>query len=246
MSGIYTLVSSDNQTFTVPSVVMSLSITIKDMMEALEGSADPIPFSNIKGDVLQKIVRWVEHFMTVPANHSLPVLNDQERKKKQKENAEKKLDEFDVTFCKSCNPEVFTRLILAADFLNIPELEQVLYKFICVPLQGKSQIELVTLLSENSELLRSKAKMKYSLELQQKENEVEDLTKSMNGAAYPELTEAEKEEVREKLAFVEGQLYTDEYRRRIAKECARKDDDEDEEESDSDTDDEDEMVEATE
>ena len=113
-------------------------------------------------------------------------------------------------------------------------------------MQGKSQIELVTLLSENSELLRSKAKMKYSLELQQKENEVENLTKSMNGAAYPELTEAEKEEVREKLAFVEGQLYTDEYIWRIAKECARKDDDEDEEESDSDTDDEDEMVEATE
>lgn len=57
-----TLVSNDGTSFVIDSaLISSFSGLIRDLLEDLDDTSDPIPIFEIKGDILKRFLDWCEH-----------------------------------------------------------------------------------------------------------------------------------------------------------------------------------------
>jgi len=61
MSETVTLLSSDDVKFTVSTKAVKLSVTIKELLEDLEGSVSTEIPVKVKAETLKKVVEWMEH-----------------------------------------------------------------------------------------------------------------------------------------------------------------------------------------
>jgi len=61
MSETVTLLSSDDVRITVSTKAVKLSVTIKELLEDLEGSVSAEVPVKAKSETLKKVVEWMEH-----------------------------------------------------------------------------------------------------------------------------------------------------------------------------------------
>jgi len=61
-----TLVSSDNQSFTVPTAVAEISSLIKDMNDGEVNQEETFPMIGVDGATLAKILEFCEHYLSDP------------------------------------------------------------------------------------------------------------------------------------------------------------------------------------
>jgi S-phase kinase-associated protein 1 len=130
------LQASDVQTTTsVPLETISMSVTIKSMIDDLEGcdlSVTPIPLHNVTSKCLVKIIEFCEHHV----NDKKDVTDTSNDNKSRNE-----LCEWDAKFCEMPQAELF-ELILAANYLDIKSLLDATCKAVANMIKGKSPEEI--------------------------------------------------------------------------------------------------------
>ena len=120
-----TLVSSDGNKFMVERKVLKLSTTISDLLADCEEitTLDVIPITNIKGNVLQKVLDYCEHHV-----------NDEQLNT---ENLYKDIDPWDAEFY-NVELKFLFDIIMASNYLSIKSLLDVGCKIIANMIKGKT------------------------------------------------------------------------------------------------------------
>lgn len=121
MSGTVTLISADQQRFDVPMAVATQSLTIKSMVEEIGGD-DPVPVPNVNGAVLARVIEFCT-FHTIPRAE-----NDDARK------------QFDTEYTAGLKADhgMLFDLILAANYLNIKQLLDLVCSTVAGMIRGKT------------------------------------------------------------------------------------------------------------
>ncbi|KAF8383915.1 hypothetical protein PRIPAC_73057 [Pristionchus pacificus] len=133
---LITLVSSDEQNFPVERELLKQSGTIETLIvnmnlddEDTDAAAMPIPLPNVKGDVLEKVIQWMEHHKGDPVKEG-----DNEDN-----NAEIVVPQWDDDFFK---PAMYgskhLELTVAASYLDIKNLLTLSCKAISNTFKGKT------------------------------------------------------------------------------------------------------------
>lgn len=78
MSDVVTLVSNDDQTFTVDLSVANLSVTLKNLIEDA-GVDVPIPLPNVKGATLRKVIEFCKLQQENPTSEKTGFLDGMDR-----------------------------------------------------------------------------------------------------------------------------------------------------------------------
>ncbi|KAH6764580.1 SKP1-like 11 [Perilla frutescens var. hirtella] len=122
------LLSSDGETFEVEESIAQQSVTIKNIIE--DGyAADRIPLPNVDGKTLAKVIEFCKHHATnTGVNETLT------------------LAQYDKQFAQSVkdDQDMMFGLILAANFLNIKELQDALCQQVADMMGGKTPEEIRT------------------------------------------------------------------------------------------------------
>jgi S-phase kinase-associated protein 1 len=127
------LSSSDEQEFDVPRAVAEMSVTIKNMLEDMEGMGnDTIPLPNVTGKILSKVIEYCRYHL----EHPTPV---SEEKKEEKRTDD--IIPWDQEFCKVDQATLF-ELILAANYLDIKPLLDLTCKTVANMIKGKTPEEI--------------------------------------------------------------------------------------------------------
>jgi S-phase kinase-associated protein 1 len=130
-----TLQSNDDKKFTIKREVILASITVKNMLEDMEGfgSEDtPIPLPNVTGEILKLVIEYLEHFTAAP-------VPDSDDKKDEKRTDD--ISEWDQKFLKVDQKTLF-ELILAANYLDIKPLLDLTCKTVANMIKGKTPEEI--------------------------------------------------------------------------------------------------------
>ena len=110
-----TLISSDNQPFTLSAKAASRSRLIKDMTTDYEEQPD-FPMENINSSTLSKIVEYLKHYQnTEPKEIPKPLKNSQ---------IETILDPWDLNYINSISKEEAFNIINATNYMDISSLNQ--------------------------------------------------------------------------------------------------------------------------
>lgn len=133
------LKSQDGKFFSVPESVAKQSVTISHLLEDLDdNSEDPIPIPNVDALILQKVIDYMEAHKS-----DAPLTEEQQAEQRGKE-----IVGWDATFVdcktpegKSDMPTIF-KLILAANFLDIKPLLDLMCKAVAFLVKGKSNEEI--------------------------------------------------------------------------------------------------------
>jgi len=134
MSETVTLRSSDDVTISVTAKAVKLSVTIKELLEDLEGSvATEVPVK-VKSETLKKVVEWMEHSKDKFADEQ-PVQNEEDRKLPE-------LDDWDNQFCDALDDDAKVDMILAANLLDIKPLLDIVCISVANLVKGQSPEEL--------------------------------------------------------------------------------------------------------
>ena len=151
--GLVTLVSSDAHEFQVEEEVATMSKTIESLIADV-GTKETIPLPNVSGKILAKVLEFMKFHVT----------SEKERKKIEKERekiekSEEKIQEsitaaiarvetsmrsFDEEFIKVDQSTQFD-LLLAANYLNIKSLLNLLCDVVAAKIRGKSPEEIRTI-----------------------------------------------------------------------------------------------------
>jgi len=128
------LQSSDEQEFEVDRAVAEMSVTIKNMLEDMEGvgSEAPIPLPNVTGKILAKVIEYCKYHLEHPTPQS-------EEKKDEKRTDD--IIPWDSEFCKVDQATLF-ELILAANYLDIKPLLDLTCKTVANMIKGKTPEEI--------------------------------------------------------------------------------------------------------
>jgi len=134
MSTIVKLQSSDDQEFEVDKAVAQMSVTIKNMLEDMEGvgSDAAIPLPNVTGKILAKVIEYCKWHLEHPTPAS-------EEKKDEKRTDD--IIPWDLDFCKVDQATLF-ELILAANYLDIKPLLDLTCKTVANMIKGKTPEEI--------------------------------------------------------------------------------------------------------
>lgn len=133
------LLASDDTEFTVDKRVALMSVTIKNMLEDLEGpdqNENPIPLPNVTGTVLDKVIEYCKYHLEHPETSTTP--NEAERKE------DKRTDNilpWDMTYMKVEQKTIFD-IILAANYLDIKPLLDLACKTVANMIKGKTPEEI--------------------------------------------------------------------------------------------------------
>ncbi|KAI0028162.1 Skp1 family, dimerization domain-containing protein [Vararia minispora EC-137] len=128
------LVTSDNEQFIVDKDVAERSVLIKNMLEDVGESDQPIPLPNVSSSVMRKVLQYCEHHR----GEKLPTTEEY-----QDENRKRTTDisEWDQKFI-SVDQEMLFEIILAANYLDIKPLLDVGCKTVANMIKGKSPEEI--------------------------------------------------------------------------------------------------------
>src|ERR1700731_2739420 len=97
------LISSDNEEFTEERKVLEKSILVKNMLEDVGESDNPIPLPNVNGKILKKVIDWCIHHK-----------DDTMDNVKNNNNKNINIDEWDKKFYE-VDQEMLFEIILAAN-----------------------------------------------------------------------------------------------------------------------------------
>lgn len=112
-----TLITNDNQEFTVEKRIAKECLTLKNIIEEV-GTDESIPLSDVSGKNLIKVVEYAKHFF------------------------EKGTDEnWEKEFC-NVEQSVLFEMILASNYLNYPSLLDLTCKTVANMIKGKTPEEI--------------------------------------------------------------------------------------------------------
>lgn len=125
-----TLISKDGASLLIDrAVISSRSAVIHDMLEDLdEDTTDPIPVSEVEGDILKRVVAWCEH-------------HKDDAPEPQSYLGPKEISAWDKEFINASNEVIFD-IILAANFLDIKGLFDLGVKTVANSLKGRTPAEI--------------------------------------------------------------------------------------------------------
>ncbi|KZV67531.1 E3 ubiquitin ligase SCF complex, Skp subunit [Peniophora sp. CONT] len=128
------LVTSDNRELVVDREVIERSILIKDMLEDIGETDQPIPLPNVTFNVMKKVLEYCEHHR----GKELPVGDDppDENRKRTTE-----VGAWDSEYL-AVEQEMLFEIILAANYLDIKPLLDVGCKTVANMIKGKSPQEI--------------------------------------------------------------------------------------------------------
>ena len=129
------LQSSDNEVFEVDVEIAKQSEVIRPMVENCDYDDfddEPIPLLNVNAAILKKVIEWATHHKDDP-----PPKEDEENREKRTDDIEL----FDREFLKVDQGTLF-ELILAANYLDMKLLLDVLCKTVANMIKGKTPEEI--------------------------------------------------------------------------------------------------------
>ncbi|KAK4053484.1 hypothetical protein OIV83_001651 [Microbotryomycetes sp. JL201] len=127
------LTTSDNEQFKVEPEVATRSVLIKNMIEDVGESDQPIPLPNVSSNVLKKVLEWCEHHKNDPE----PIAEDlDDTRRKTTE-----ISDWDSKFIQ-VDQEMLFEIILAANYLDIKPLLDVGCKTVANMIKGKQPEEI--------------------------------------------------------------------------------------------------------
>ncbi|KAF7294804.1 mRNA-capping enzyme subunit alpha [Mycena indigotica] len=130
------LVTSDNEQFTAEKDVVERSVLIRNMLEDVGESDQPIPLPNVSSSVLKKVLEYCEHHKGEP----LPQADaDQSQDETRKRTTD--ISEWDQKFI-TVDQELLFEIILAANYLDIKQLLDVGCKTVANMIKGKTPEEI--------------------------------------------------------------------------------------------------------
>ncbi|KAJ3527211.1 hypothetical protein NM688_g8157 [Phlebia brevispora] len=129
------LVTSDNEQFVVDKEVAERSVLIKNMLEDVGESDQPIPLPNVSSSVLKKVLEYCEHHRGEPLPTTDTSDNDDARKRTTD------ISEWDQKFI-TVDQEMLFEIILAANYLDIKPLLDVGCKTVANMIKGKTPEEI--------------------------------------------------------------------------------------------------------
>ncbi|CAN0877213.1 SKP1-like protein 4 [Linum grandiflorum] len=126
-----TLIASDGEMFEVEKLVAEQSETIKNLIEDI-GIGDAIPLQNVTGPILGKVIEYCRKHTEAAASKAVsqdPVAIDDDLKK------------WDKEFAKVEHDPLFD-LVLAANYLNIKSLVDLICQTVADMMKGKTPEEI--------------------------------------------------------------------------------------------------------
>ncbi|KAJ1958069.1 hypothetical protein GGI12_004835 [Dipsacomyces acuminosporus] len=127
------LQSSDGKEFEVEKSVAIQSTLIKNLLEDLEDSDDPIPLPNVTGKVLEKVIEFCEHHKDDPP----PLKDDYDDVPKRSDD----IEPWDERYIK-VDQELLFELLLASNYMDIKPLLDLGCKTVANMIRGKSAEEI--------------------------------------------------------------------------------------------------------
>jgi len=126
------LISNDDEEIDVPKCVAEVSVTIRNMLDDIGDIKTPIPLPNVSGDVLKKVVEYCTHHVENPT--LVAEANSQTNE----------MLPWDKKFCQVDKSLIF-ELILAANYLDIKPLLDLMCKVVLNMIKDKSPKEIRTM-----------------------------------------------------------------------------------------------------
>jgi len=127
------VLSSDGEQFTIDREVAIRSVLIKNMIEDVGESDNPIPLPNVSASVLKKVIEWCEHHKKDPE----PSAEDPDDARKRAT----EISDWDTKFI-NVDQEMLFEIILAANYLDIKPLLDVGCKSVANMIKGKQPEEI--------------------------------------------------------------------------------------------------------
>lgn len=127
---IIKVASSDERIFEVSKDVISMSTVIKNVIEDVGVSNDPIPLPNVTGDIMEKIIQFCEYHTVHPEVNVAEYMT-----------TGKITDPWDITFCEM-PMDVKIDVINATNYLDIKQLLDMLCLSVAHAIKGKSPAEI--------------------------------------------------------------------------------------------------------
>lgn len=124
------VMSSDDKLFEVPNDVIMMSIVIKNMLEDLGFSDDPVPLPNVTGSIMEKILQFCVYHTAHPEINVTEYMT-----------TGKITDLWDITYCEM-PMDVKIDVINAANYLDIKQLLDMLCLSVANAIKGKSPAEI--------------------------------------------------------------------------------------------------------
>lgn len=136
------IVSSDDVKFTVPVVVISQSLTIKNMLSDI-GEDGIIPLPSVTSKILAKVIEYCTHRSNIPVamDEQESKNGDKAPKADEKPSEGVELTEWDKKYLDIPNDMLF-ELILAANYLDIKNLLEISCKYVALLIKGKKAPEI--------------------------------------------------------------------------------------------------------
>lgn len=127
------LTTSDNEHFTVDRDVAERSVLIKQMIEDIGETDQPIPLPNVSSSVLTKVLEYCSHH-----RHDPPVPADDTDEMRRRATD---ISEWDAKFIQ-VDQEMLFEIILAANYLDIKSLLDIGCKTVANMIKGKQPEEI--------------------------------------------------------------------------------------------------------
>ncbi|PKI83785.1 hypothetical protein MVES1_002343 [Malassezia vespertilionis] len=127
------LTTSDNEHFTVDRDVAERSILIKQMIEDIGETDQPIPLPNVSSSVLAKVLEYCSHHRNDP-----PTTGDEMDEMRRRATD---ISEWDAKFIQ-VDQEMLFEIILAANYLDIKSLLDIGCKTVANMIKGKQPEEI--------------------------------------------------------------------------------------------------------
>ncbi|KAJ2341310.1 hypothetical protein IWW50_003473 [Coemansia erecta] len=130
------LQSSDNQDFPVSMEIAQQSVLIKNLIDDLGETDEPIPLPNVTAKVLAKVIEYCEHHQFDP-----PIIKDEY------DDVPRRSDDispFDEQFMK-VDQEMLFEILLASNYMDIKPLLDLGCKTVANMIRGKTAEEIRTM-----------------------------------------------------------------------------------------------------
>ncbi|KAJ1943258.1 hypothetical protein FBU59_002965 [Linderina macrospora] len=136
------LVSAEGAVIDVDRDIIEQSALIRNILQDVGDTGDPIPVPNVSGPILSKVIEYCTHHRDDLDRRTRPDTSlggDADEASIQR--AIRQMDEFDHNFCKVDQGTLFD-IILAANFLDIQPLLDVASLTVANMMKGKSVEEI--------------------------------------------------------------------------------------------------------
>lgn len=134
------LQSMDGEEFRVETKVASMSGTVRNYLEDGLSKVGAVPLPEVSSKILRKIVEYCKYHTENPT----PELSEEEKAKLALPGIVRRTDdiiEYDAEFCKVDQDTLF-EIIMAANYLDLPELLDLTCKVVALQIKGKTPEEI--------------------------------------------------------------------------------------------------------